>query len=107
MSVSNAIVRLGPCCICETTCNVLTIATLDRRCPTPGKGWGCFQCDLPMDGAFAVLCNRCADDWQAGRAEMRFVCRGEPGKDGRIPFADLSPEPFGHDMSRHPEEMLQ
>lgn len=47
--------NLGPCCMCEggPTHNLIM---LNQRGAIPGHGWGCVVCDLPLDGAYAVLC---------------------------------------------------
>jgi hypothetical protein len=99
------VVSLGPCCICEGTEHVNHVLLLGRRGPMPGRGWGCIECGLDLDGAIAVICEACT----AGRdpddvvAAVRFVCRGYPHTDGRVPIAELSDEVFEHDKSRHPE----
>ncbi len=97
---------LGPCCICETAANVRSIMMLDRRAPMAGHGWGCFVCNLPTDGAYAVVCDGCLPDYLAGKIPLRFACRGYPAEEGRIPFGELSPEPFGHDMAKHEDDGL-
>jgi len=91
-------VDLGPCCVCEKAGpDVRNVVMLDRKGPVPGRGWGCLVCDLPLDGAVAVLC----DDCLANRAgEIRFVCNGCP-KDGRLPIEELAFEPFEHRMACH------
>jgi hypothetical protein len=87
---------LGTCCVCGTRRDVTNVVTLDRRGPTPGKGWGCFVCGLPFDGAFAVLCSTCL-----GQTPV-FVCVGYPAGNGaRALLADLDPEPFAHDEVAH------
>jgi hypothetical protein len=90
----------GPCCCCgrhdETVRNVVMMA---RRAPVPGYGWGCFQCGLPMDGAYYVACDDCAD---IGRPPVE-VCEGYPAEKKRIPFGQLGDDVFDHDMSKHPE----
>jgi hypothetical protein len=91
---------LGSCCACGTLEGVRSIMMLDRRGPTPGRGWGCAVCSLPWDGAIAVLCDRCA----VGDKPIRFVCRGYPGTDGRIPVEGFRNEPFGHDEAAHRSE---
>jgi len=70
--------------------------------PTPGKGWGCFTCDLPLNGALAVLCDACFDLYLAGEP-LRSICTGNPDKDGRTPYDQMSQEPFEHNMDLHPE----
>jgi len=91
---------LGPCCACEKTGeDARNILFINRRSPTPGKGWGCLQCGIPNDGAVAVFCDDC---FRSG-AEPQFVCTGYPASDGRTPFAELSGEKFDHDLTKHPE----
>jgi hypothetical protein len=95
---------LGPCCICRQAGPVVrNIILLERRGPTPGQGWGCFQCGLPLDGATAVLCDDCLTAYQAGQAQLVEVCTGRPAEDGRTPIEALSSEVFTHDPAGHPE----
>lgn len=88
---------LGPCCVCEKTgpdvCNILA---LHKLAPIPGRGWGCFQCGLPQNGAVAVVCDGCLEK------DLRYACRGYPGQDGRVPIDQLQGD-FRHDLARHPE----
>ena len=95
---------LGPCCGCRGVAGVINIVMLNKRAPLPGRGWGCVQCGLPNDGAVAVFCNPCLRQHQKGTPfVMVDVCRGYPGKDGRIAFEELPDDPFDHDMTKHPE----
>jgi len=93
---------LGPCCMCEggPTHNLIM---LSQRGAIPGHGWGCVVCDLPLDGAYAVLCEACIIRWQQDNSLLTVACRGWPGE-GRIPIAELPAGAFDHDMSKHPEE---
>lgn len=91
---------LGPCCICETYSGVTVILMLNKRAPIPGHGWGCAICGLPSDGAVAVFCDSCFEFIEAGASPV-FACRGYPGSDGRIPFAELSKEHFDHKKVDH------
>ena len=95
---------LGPCCICGGG-NATSIIMLDFRCAVPGHGWGCVICDLPPDGASAVLCEPCTATWQADPSKLTVACRGWPAIDGRIPIDELSNEWFGHDATKHGEEV--
>lgn len=90
---------LGPCCMCEggPTRNVIM---LSRRGAIRGHGWGCVVCDLPLDGAYAVLCEACIERWQADNSLLTVACRGWPCE-GRIPIAELPAGGFDHDMRRH------
>ena len=72
------------------------IVMLQKRAPTPGRGWGCFVCGCSPDGATAVLCNACGDRLQAGEDVVRFACDGWPGENTRVPVEKLT-EPFDHD----------
>jgi hypothetical protein len=89
---------LGPCCNCGTTVGVTNIMMLDLRAPTPGKGWGCAVCNLPADGAVAVLCDACLEQ------PLKTVCDGYPKEGKRVPVDTLSDEPFAHDMEKHRED---
>jgi hypothetical protein len=92
-------IDLGPCCACSKTGpDVRNILMLQKKCPTPGKGWGCFQCGLPPDGAIAVLCDTCLET----HATLRFACRGFPATDGRIPIGELTGK-HKHNLASHPE----
>jgi hypothetical protein len=71
-----------------------------RRGPIAGTGWGCIVCNLPLDGAVAVLCDGCLELVAAGAWPL-FVCRGWPVDHGRAPFAELSADPFDHDLAAH------
>jgi hypothetical protein len=93
---------LGPCCVCETQHGVRNIVCLDMPCPTPGRGWGCVVCDVPCNGAVAVLCDTCLKLTEGRVADIDYVCTGHPATDGRTPMAAVSGV-FGHDMLRHPE----
>lgn len=89
--------RLGQCCICGGENGVRNIIMLDQRAAVPGHGWGCVVCNLPMDGAYAVLCDGCLAGWQADNSILKTACRGYPGSEGRIAIADLPTGGFKHD----------
>ena len=99
--------NLGNCCICEKGApevKVCNIVMLDLRVPLQhrGRGWGCVQCGLAMEGAVAVLCDPCLDKHVAGAA-IKLACLGSPADNVRIPIGELK-EKFEHDMAKHPEE---
>jgi hypothetical protein len=75
---------------------------LPRRGAIPGRGWGCFQCGLPAEGACAVLCDPCLEAVATGQAVIVDACRGYPATDGRIPLAELQGA-HEHNAARHPE----
>jgi len=87
---------LGPCCNCGSQEHVHNIVMLPRLAPVPGKGWGCAVCGLAMDGAVAVLCDRCVGD------EPSAVCVGYPSAGQRMPIAELPETVFDHNHAiRH------
>ena len=90
---------LGPCCSCFGVIDVRNILCLEKRAPVPGTGWGCVVCNLPLDGALAVVCDACLE------AESPIVCavHGLPVEKGRCALSALT-EPFAHDMSKHQGE---
>ena len=97
---------LGPCCVCEAPAEIgmFSIVLLNQKAPIPGRGWGCVVCQLPSDGAIAVVCNRCLDDADEGQpTALRFACRGYPQTDGRVPIDTLTGSQ-AHDMRRHAED---
>jgi hypothetical protein len=96
--------KLGPCCMCESIWGAWNILMLPLRGIVKGHGWGCFVCDLPCDGAIAVLCDDCLAIYQVHESALRFVCRGYSASDGRVPIAELPQEPFDHDNSKHRED---
>ena len=93
---------LGPCCICESPKRVRNIIQLYKKSPKPGRGWGCLVCGLPSDGAVAVLCDPCFEQYRVGQAILKYACRGYPAKDGRVPISFLAGE-HKHDLKLHPE----
>lgn len=95
----------GKCCGCEKVTLLVGIEFLPLRAPVPGTGWGCVVCDLPSDGAIAVFCGVCCDARDRGAfLPTRFACVGSINTGGRVPVADLGPDLFYHDLSRHPAE---
>lgn len=94
---------LGPCCCCERRGrSVRNMISLKRMCPIPGRGWGCVECHLPLNGAVAVVCDRC---FSLHRSEpvgewLLWACRGYPALDGRVRFAELQGS-FKHNMGYH------
>lgn len=93
---------LGPCCACgKEADDVRNIILLHRKCPTPGRGWGCLQCGLPADYATAVVCDGC----QESGAEIKFVCTGYPGSDGRTPIEMTQAVKVKHNYLHHPEAL--
>lgn len=89
--------KLGPCCGCgRDDVAVGNIVTLEVKNQVPGHGWGCMICNLPADGACAVLCNECIEGFLTADLKLRFACRGYPAHDGRVPIAELT-VPHRHD----------
>lgn len=97
-SAPGDLIAFGPCCCCQQVVPLTAVAMLSFKAPTPGTGWGCYQCGLPMDGAIALVCDRCADS----NAEIRFVCGDLPSKPDRVSIAQLQAG-HDHDLSKHPE----
>jgi hypothetical protein len=102
-------VPIGPCCCCEQVGPLPNLMMLSLRGldSARGKGWGCFQCSLPADGASAAICGRCLPpEWQPGMprpgGEIRFACTGYVSDPGRVPVVELV-EHFDHDLAKHPE----
>src|SRR5438105_4608012 len=65
---------LGPCCVCNGTDGVLNLIMLDRRAAISGHGWGCLICDLPFDGAYAVMCDPCWEKYRADETVLQTAC---------------------------------
>jgi hypothetical protein len=106
-SLGTAAESFGPCCICEGTVGVRNVLMLSQNSPTPGRGWGCVVCDLPSDGAIAVVCDACVGNAEAHgltvSSLLRFACGGYPGWDGRVPIGQLAGT-HDHDRTKHPAE---
>ena len=99
MNNENEYASLGSCCVCDSTDGVVNVVMLHKKCPMPGRGWGCVVCGLSADGAVAVVCIPC---YELNRP-LRLACRGYPATDGRIPIELLTGE-HEHDFSQHPPE---
>jgi hypothetical protein len=95
-------VSVGPCCICriDDPTVVHNILMLNAQAPVRGRGWGCLECKIPMNGAIAVVCQTCWNTIVGGRdpytlapgaveRELVDACRGYPAEDGRISYAEL------------------
>lgn len=94
-------IDLGTCCACgKTGPSVRNIVALPYKAPQPGTGWGCSVCELPLDGAFAVVCDHCMQV----RTPLQFVVDGLVADKGRAPIDQVS-EPFKHDNLRHAGEI--
>lgn len=93
----NPDLKFGPCCGCgRDDVPATKIVLLPFKNQVPGHGWGCDICDLPPDGACAVLCGECAEGCQRGTVGLRFACRGYPAYDGRMAIGELT-VPHRHD----------
>ncbi len=87
----------GPCCCCgKEGPDVRNIYQLAYCAPVPGTGWGCIICEIPPDGAVAVVCDKCHET----RAPLLFVVSGFIPEKGRVPLAQLT-EKFNHDLLKH------
>ena len=89
----------GACCSCGREgddLNIKNVVMLEQKAPAPGSGWGCLVCNLPVDGAVAVICDDCLS---LGRP-IKFAVAGELKKKRRIPVEDLGAE-HKHDMTKH------
>jgi len=89
---------LGSCCGCGTHEGVNNTVMLPYRAPVPGKGWGCFVCGLPLDGAIAVLCDECLT-----KNQIIFVCVGYPSDDVRAYAVHHQEDTFKCDPNKHNE----
>lgn len=96
----------GPCCVCEGS-PARVIVYLPFRAPEGFRGWGCVQCGLEMRGAVALICDACADEYEAlGEAlPLKTMCAGVyVMEQKRVP---ITPEaqrvPHVHDLRYHPE----
>lgn len=94
-------IDLGPCCACGATGpSVRNIVQLPFRAPVPGSGWGCAKCELPTDGALAVVCDRC----RVNHTPLKFAVRGLAADKGRIEIEQVTRR-FDHKRSAHADEI--
>jgi hypothetical protein len=88
----------GPCCAClkqkPTTRNLLM---LPHRASVPGTGWGCIVCNLPPDGAVAIVC----DDCLQSQRELQNVIFGYPMEKQRVGYEAVSHTKFKHTQELH------
>lgn len=93
---------LGACCACgREASNTRNIMMLEYRAPVPGTGWGCAVCNLPADGAIAVVCNACLES----KAKILWVVLGYPHEKKRALVSNLSSAIFKHTTELHEREM--
>jgi hypothetical protein len=90
-----------PCCACleqkPTTRNLLM---LPHRASVPGTGWGCIICNLPPDGALAVVCDDCLES----RHDLQNVILGYPMEKQRVGYESISHTTFKHTQELHERE---
>lgn len=79
---------------------------LNAKVVVRGHGWGCAACGLANHGATAVICDACLLERRRAQRSvedaLKFVCKGRPGIEGRMPIHLLLGE-HGHDWSKHAE----
>jgi hypothetical protein len=93
----------GPCCHCEKRDRtVVNIVLLPLKALPGTNGWGCVVCDLPMEGAYAIICDACVDVPKVVE-NLKFAVLGDIGKGQRIPISSLIFGAHQHDHSKHPE----
>ncbi|NET37401.1 MAG: hypothetical protein F6K19_36145 [Cyanothece sp. SIO1E1] len=101
MSNEDYLLDLGPCCACGKHDNtVRNMLMLEKLAPVPGKGWGCFVCDLPMNGALAIVCDQCLEN----KAELKQAIYDDPAKKLRCDIEELQGH-FTHDLTKHEPEI--
>lgn len=103
----------GQCCRClAENVKLDTIIMLEEPAPDPDKGWMCLTCGA-QGGAQAICCTQCGDELAdlaaAGEEDddIKLACLGYPIESGRIPVAELGPGKIKHNMSKHPERLVE
>lgn len=94
-------IDFGPCCACgreDKEIKITNLIMIEQKGPTPGRGWGCVVCNLPAEGALAVVCATCLD---LGKP-IRFAVAGDVKEKKRVPVESLGAA-HNHDQSKHPE----
>lgn len=90
-------INMGQCCACNKPGrSVRNLVMIKKRAPVPGSGWGCLVCDLPNDGALAVVCDACLD----GNVAPVYAIEGYAEGKRRMLVADLDGV-FDHDRAKH------
>ncbi|PHJ69182.1 hypothetical protein VF14_03355 [Nostoc linckia z18] len=91
------VLDLGACCGCETSeVKVTNILTIGKKTLLPGTGWGCMVCQLPLDGAIAVVCDGCLAQLEQGQEVLiKYAVYGDASNKQRCDINDLTEE-FGH-----------
>jgi len=90
--------QFGPCHCCGSGTKVRSLVMLEKKCPTPGQGWGCLVCGLPPDGAVSVLCDQCVKE----KMQPAYAFKGYPARKEVVSVLDLEGE-HKHDLAKHPE----
>lgn len=85
------------CCACGREKRVRNIVMLDQKALTPGAGWGCVVCNLPNDGAVAVICDECA----ANGTPLQFAVDGYLESGALVAIGELPDIPHAHDLKLH------
>jgi hypothetical protein len=75
------------------------VVLLTLKAPVPGTGWGCVVCDLPLDGAIALVCDSCID----AHANITQAVVGTPPTGDRVAISALTGT-HDHDPRLHPAE---
>lgn len=88
---------LGGCCVCGCIgASVQNILMLKKKTVIPGTGWGCCICNLPSDGAIAVVCDDClANISREGEQIIKYAVAGYATDKQRVHISELT-EPFDH-----------
>lgn len=89
--------NMGPCCACLQPGTQANVLALPYRAPVPGTGWGCVVCELPADGAIAVLCDSCIEKG----ADPVCIVHGFVMDGGRVGVDDVEKIPHEHDQEVH------
>ena len=97
----------GSCCVCEKhDPTVRNIVCVPWKLPVwlcgKSAGWGCVVCDLPADGATAIICDQCEAKHQGeeGWDWIRFVIG--PRRDQRMPINMINQaDKHEHDVAKH------
>jgi hypothetical protein len=88
----------GSCCSCGRTPEKGNLAILEHESPVPGFGWGCATCNLPPNGALAVLCDTCL---KKINPFLTHVVYGYIRDKKRVPYDTVSSTCFKHTMELH------
>lgn len=94
----------GTCCVCGKPDAEHNLFQMDYKNPVKSEsGWGCVVCDLPAEGAVAVVCDACLNE-HGSESIFDRINTFMDGPNRRILVPEAKRQiPHKHDLSKHNE----